>query len=104
MPGMDGYQATGLICTREAAQGLKPAHVVAVTANVLEQHKQAAHMAGMDGFLGKPLRKADLIAYVERLAPDLRQSRAETETETETETEDDARASDRKGPPQTAAE
>lgn len=94
MPEMDGYQATGLIRTREAAQGLKPAHVVAVTANVLEQHKQAAHMAGMDGFLGKPLRKADLIAYVERLAPGLRQSRAEDET----------RTSDRKDPPQTAAE
>ncbi len=75
MPGMDGYQATGIIRTREAAQGLKPAHVVAVTANVLEQHRQAAHMAGMDGFLGKPLRKADLIAYVERHAPSLRQSR-----------------------------
>ncbi|WP_294607432.1 ATP-binding protein [uncultured Roseovarius sp.] len=71
MPGMDGYQATGLIRTREASKGLRPAHVVAVTANVLEQHRQAAHLADMDGFLGKPLRKADLIAYVERLAPDL---------------------------------
>ncbi len=100
MPGMDGYQATGLIRTREAAQGLKPAHVVAVTANVLEQHKQAAHMAGMDRFLGKPLRKADLIAYVERLAPDLRQSRAKDEDEAMDET----LAADRKYPPQTAAE
>jgi len=97
MPGMDGYQATGLIRTREAAQGLAPAHVVAVTANVLEQHKQAAQMAGMDGFLGKPLRKADLIAYVERHAPDLRQNRAEAE--------DHQARSDATGPnPQTAAE
>lgn len=67
MPGMDGYQATGLIRTQEAAQDLPPAHVVAVTANVLEHHRQEAHLAGMDGFLGKPLRKADLIAYVARL-------------------------------------
>ncbi|MGX0976831.1 signal transduction histidine kinase/CheY-like chemotaxis protein [Roseovarius sp. MBR-51] len=67
MPGMDGYQATGLIRTQEAAQDLPPAHVVAVTANVLEQHRQEAHLAGMDGFLGKPLRKADLIAYIARL-------------------------------------
>jgi len=66
MPGMDGYQATGLIRTQEAARDLSPAHVVAVTANVLEQHRQEAYLAGMDGFLGKPLRKADLIAYVER--------------------------------------
>lgn len=66
MPGMDGYQATGLIRTHEAAHGLAPAHVVAVTANVLEQHQQEAHLAGMDGFLGKPLRRADLVAYVER--------------------------------------
>jgi CheY-like chemotaxis protein len=64
MPGMDGYQATGLIRTQEAAQDLPPAHVVAVTANVLDQHRQEAHLAGMDGFLGKPLRKADLVAYV----------------------------------------
>ncbi|WP_339670957.1 ATP-binding protein [uncultured Roseovarius sp.] len=67
MPGMDGYQATGLIRTQEAAQDLPPAHVVAVTANVLEQHRQEAHLAGMDGFLGKPLRKADLVAYIARL-------------------------------------
>jgi CheY-like chemotaxis protein len=67
MPGMDGYQATGLIRTQEAAQDLPSAHVVAVTANVLHQHRQEAHLAGMDGFLGKPLRKADLIAYVTRL-------------------------------------
>ncbi|MGR3698608.1 MAG: ATP-binding protein, partial [Roseovarius sp.] len=67
MPGMDGYQATGLIRTQEAALDLPPAHVVAVTANVLEQHRQEAHLAGMDGFLGKPLRKADLVAYIARL-------------------------------------
>jgi signal transduction histidine kinase/DNA-binding NarL/FixJ family response regulator len=64
MPGMDGYQATGLIRTQEAAHGLAPAHVVAVTANILEQHRQAAQLAGMDAFLGKPLRKADLVAHV----------------------------------------
>jgi signal transduction histidine kinase/CheY-like chemotaxis protein len=66
MPGMDGYQATGLIRTHEAAHDWPAAHVVAVTANVLDQHRQAAHLAGMDGFLSKPLRKADLIAYVSR--------------------------------------
>ncbi|WP_104018892.1 ATP-binding protein [Roseovarius nitratireducens] len=64
MPGMDGYQATGLIRTQEAAQGLAPAHVVAVSANILDQHREAARLAGMDAFLGKPLRKADLIAHV----------------------------------------
>jgi signal transduction histidine kinase len=67
MPGMDGYQAAGLIRTEEAAHGLPPAHIVAVTANVLDQHRQAAHMAGMDAFLPKPLRKAELIAHVSTL-------------------------------------
>ncbi|SEM53035.1 His Kinase A (phospho-acceptor) domain-containing protein [Roseovarius tolerans] len=66
MPGMDGHQATGLIRTHEAAHDLPSAHVVAVTANVLDQHRQAAHLAGMDSFLSKPLRKAELIAYVSR--------------------------------------
>ncbi len=67
MPGMDGFQAAGLIRTQESARALPPAHIVAVTANVLEQHRQAAHLAGMDGFLPKPLRKAELVAYVTRL-------------------------------------
>ena len=67
MPGMDGYQATGRIRTHEAAHGLAPAHVVAVTANILDQHREAARLAGMDAFLCKPLRKADLIAHVARL-------------------------------------
>ncbi len=70
MPGMDGYQATGIIRTQEAAHDRTPAHVVAVTANILDQHRQEAHLAGMDGFLSKPLRKADLIAYVERYRAD----------------------------------
>jgi CheY-like chemotaxis protein len=67
MPGMDGYQAAGLIRTQERAQDWPPAHIVAVTANVLDQHRQAAHLAGMDGFMPKPLRKADLVAYIARL-------------------------------------
>ena len=70
MPGMDGYQAAGLIRTQERAHDWPPAHIVAVTANVLDQHRQAAYLAGMDGFLPKPLRKADLMAYVARLRDD----------------------------------
>jgi len=76
MPEMDGYQATGLIRTHEAAHGLAPAHVVAVTANILEQHRESARLAGMDAFLGKPLRKAELIAHV----TGLREARSEDVT------------------------
>ena len=69
MPVMDGYQATGLIRLHEAKTGLPAAHVVATTANVLEQDRQEARVAGMNGFLGKPLRKAELVAYVAALPP-----------------------------------
>ena len=82
MPGMDGYQATGLMRTHEAAHDWPATHVVAVTANVLDQHREAAHLAGMDGFLSKPLRKADLISYVIRL----RDMRAATYRAPRTET------------------
>lgn len=67
MPVMDGYEATRLIRLHEKENGLPAAHVVATTANVLEKDWHEAQRAGMDGFLGKPLRKIELIHYVSAL-------------------------------------
>jgi CheY-like chemotaxis protein len=67
----DGH---GLSLAREVAGGdllgdrPKPA-VVAVTASVLPQDREAALEAGCDGFLDKPYAAADLVATVARFLP-----------------------------------
>jgi signal transduction histidine kinase/CheY-like chemotaxis protein len=57
MPEMDGLEATRLI--RADPRAHQP-HIVALTANVMEEDRQACTRAGMNSFLGKPLRSAEL--------------------------------------------
>ena len=59
MPQVDGYDATRLIRTYESA-GDGHVEIVALTANVLPEHRKKAHDIGMDQFLTKPIRLADL--------------------------------------------
>lgn len=59
MPQVDGYEATRLIRAHESA-GDDHVEIVALTANVLPEHRQKAHDIGMDEFLTKPIRLADL--------------------------------------------
>jgi signal transduction histidine kinase/ActR/RegA family two-component response regulator/HPt (histidine-containing phosphotransfer) domain-containing protein len=60
MPGMDGITAAAQI------RMLKPpAHamyIIAMTANVLPQQVRSLKEAGFDDYIGKPLRRADLLA------------------------------------------
>ena len=65
MPGMDGTEATRLIRETEAERGLHRTPIIAVTAHVMEDAADEVRRAGMDGYVGKPMRKAavlDLIA------------------------------------------
>jgi two-component system sensor histidine kinase/response regulator len=57
MPGMDGYEATRLI--REAQNGASP-FIVALTAHALPEHRERSLQAGMDSYLSKPVKLADL--------------------------------------------
>ena len=53
MPGLDGLEVTRKL---RAASALHQPRVIAVTANVFDEDRQACEAAGMQGFLGKPFR------------------------------------------------
>jgi signal transduction histidine kinase/CheY-like chemotaxis protein len=65
MPTMNGIEATRAIRAFEAAQGLPRRPVIALTANVMQEDRARCLAAGMTSFLGKPVKKADLIAALE---------------------------------------
>ena len=70
MPGMDGFEATRRIRAIEGDQRWRTP-IVALTANVMDGDRARCIEAGMDGFLAKPIAKADLIAAIaeRRAAP-----------------------------------
>ncbi|TDK41032.1 response regulator [Antarcticimicrobium luteum] len=72
MPVMDGLTAATEIRALERRAGLSPCVILALTAHAMLEDRNRSEAAGMDGFLTKPIRKADLIdaldAAVERLA------------------------------------
>jgi PAS domain S-box-containing protein len=60
MPGSDGIEAARRIRAAEAEQGLARTPIIALTANALEEEREACRLAGMDGFLTKPLERERL--------------------------------------------
>jgi PAS domain S-box-containing protein len=68
MPGSDGIAATRRIRTLETERGAARTPVIALTANALEEDRQACLAAGMDGFLTKPLDRERLATVLESAA------------------------------------
>jgi CheY-like chemotaxis protein/nitrogen-specific signal transduction histidine kinase len=64
MPGMDGLEATRRIRTIEAEHNDLRTPIVALTANVSTEDRDACLAAGMDGFLIKPLDRERLAAVL----------------------------------------
>ncbi|MCB9884229.1 MAG: response regulator [Planctomycetes bacterium] len=66
MPGMDGVQATRSLREDDRFRDLP---VLALTANTMEGDEDRCLQAGMNGYLGKPIRIQELAAGLLRLLP-----------------------------------
>jgi CheY-like chemotaxis protein len=64
MPEMDGFEATAAIREKEKLTG---AHIpiIAMTAHALKGDQQRCLEAGMDAYLSKPIRTAELFKTIE---------------------------------------
>jgi CheY-like chemotaxis protein len=65
LPVLDGFGATREIRALEAA-GRPPVPIVALTANALAGDREHCLAAGMNDYLSKPFRRADLVEAVLR--------------------------------------
>jgi CheY-like chemotaxis protein len=62
MPEMDGLEATRVI---RQSTGLQP-KIIAMTANVMSEDKNACFVAGMDDYLSKPLHIGALLEQLSK--------------------------------------
>jgi len=68
MPEMNGLEAAEAIRARERAGGRR-VPILALTAHAMRGDREKCLAAGMDGYLSKPVRPADLYAALENLDP-----------------------------------
>ena len=65
MPELDGYETTRRI---RAAGGHQP-YIIAITANAMQGDKEVCLAAGMDNYVTKPVRTAELKAALQKALP-----------------------------------
>jgi signal transduction histidine kinase/CheY-like chemotaxis protein len=66
MPGMDGFEATAAIRAKEKLSGGR-LPIVAMTAHAIKGDEEKCIAAGMDGYVSKPIRTAELFSVIERM-------------------------------------
>jgi len=66
MPVVDGFQAAAAIREQEKTTG---GHItiIAITAHALKGDRERCLAAGMDGYISKPFRLAELLSEIEKL-------------------------------------
>jgi PAS domain S-box-containing protein len=67
MPEMDGYSLAAAVRAEESGDAHLP--IIALTANALRDEELRCRQAGMDGYLSKPVRLAQLRAAIEAVLP-----------------------------------
>jgi PAS domain S-box-containing protein len=75
MPEWDGLTATRAVREREAQEHRKRLPIIALTANAMAGYDEICRQAGMDDYLAKPLKEADLEKVLSRWLPDKAVSR-----------------------------
>ena len=76
MPEMDGLEATMFIRKKEKKTG-KHIPIIALTAHAMEEDRKRCLMAGMDAYIAKPIRKAQLLEAIKSQIPKLTQEEKE---------------------------
>jgi CheY-like chemotaxis protein len=70
MPEMDGFEATRGILSMRQARGEIPIPVVALTAKVMPEDRDACLNAGMTDYLSKPISRLKLMDFLSRMFPE----------------------------------
>ncbi len=66
MPGMDGLEATRRLRRGECGEAMKRVFIVGVTASALAGDREKCLQAGMNSYLAKPIKRADLAAVIKQ--------------------------------------
>jgi CheY-like chemotaxis protein len=69
MPELDGLATTAEIRKAERGSG-QHVPIIAMTAHAMSGMREQCEQAGMDAFLSKPFKAAELLGLLERFAPD----------------------------------
>ena len=75
MPEMDGFEAARHMVTLKAAGQIAPVPIIALTANALKGDRERCLESGMDDYLSKPVRKANIEAVMLKWLRDKLESR-----------------------------
>jgi CheY-like chemotaxis protein len=68
MPEMGGFEATAAIRERERTTGTRTP-IVALTAHAMAGDRERCLVAGMDGYISKPLRPDELFSTIDLMVP-----------------------------------